>query len=318
MRLDLFPAATWDHTNRSAKEEMRASVGAHDFEVRCYRGLVASLLETLSGTASFLSHKRTLGVLNGQSWAEEAVMPHLLRENFQVQYFSVADLANPEVMIERLGSDASCFLWPEDHPVTAERFESQALEEALNKKRIFSIRLSHHSYRTRAVAPGPYSVRLCSVAGDLAVAILGARFKTPPWTAPLEKWDTASVIEKIKTAFVGAQEDEAAVRKFEGGLGAGWQPLVTSSSRIWDRACIAHTEKSADRVLHDLERLLGKAMAPPGERSWIESLHLCRWESTMLSLDWWKNGPSPDLIRGSIFLDAGLLGHPEVEAYFKG
>lgn len=317
MRVDLFPSGTWDEVNAEAAQALAPAVSEGDFEARCYRGLVPALLEVFTGTASFLSHRRNLGVVAGRSWAEQPLLAHLLRESFQIKSFSVEDLREPEKCLDALEGESSCVVWPEDHPVTGELYDGSALEEALAKKRIFSIRLSHSAYRTRPVALSPYAVRVCSVAPDLAVALGGARFKTPVWTARWESWRAGEAREKIGRALDGAREDRALVQAFESGLGPAWKTVLTGESRLWDRSVLFNAGKSGEAVMTDLSRILSTPMGPAGGTNWGETLHLCRWNSIMKDLDWWKPRPSADAVRGMVVLDLDLLGRPEVREYFR-
>jgi hypothetical protein len=318
MRLDLLPASAWDRTNDLARQRMSSVVSASEYEVRCYKGMAAGLLEVFNGTASFLSHKKTVGVIAGQTWAQESLLPHLLRESFQVKTFPVDFLSSPEAAADQIDSDMSCFLWPEDHPLTGQVFEADAFEEMLNKKRIFSIRISHHAFRTRTLNLRPYAVRLCSVSPDLTVAFLGARFKTPAWIAADEAWSADEIERKISAALNGAAEDERAVADFEGKLTKGWRPLLTAKNRVWDRAVIANADKSGDGVLHELSALLKMPLGVPGDKNAMETLHLCRWGLTMNELSWWQGCPSADLIRGSVILDVSVLSKAEVKNFFCG
>ncbi len=322
MRLDIESAMAWEKTNEQAKPLMARSVAEGEFEVRCYKGLAGGLLDLFSGTASFLSHKKTLGVVNGQSWAQEAVLPYLLRENFEIKNFTVDQLSDPAAIMSALEGETSCFLWPEDNPITAQVYSGESLEEALAKKRIFSIRLSHHAFLTRPLKLNPYAVRLCSVTPELAVAVTGARFKTPAWIAASQHWNPNQVAVQIESSFAETKESEDIVKKFEANLKAGWAPLLAESKswqqRIWDRALITHPKKSGDQVVQELSALLQKPIALPGEKSWVETLHLCRWDAIVKSFDWWQSRPAADLIRGSVMLDVSILENPQVIAYLAG
>ena len=317
MRADFLTSNGWELANQKIKNLFNLTVSSGEFDVRCYKGLAAGLLEVLSGTASFLSHKRTLGLVVGQTWAQESLLPHLLRENFQIKYFTKDDLQNPDKILTDLEGEASCFLWPEDHPLTAETFDGEALEEALAKKRIFSIRVSHHAYRTRPIKLSPYAIRLCSVTNDLSVAVTGARFKTPSWVVPLMSWDPLEVEFKVKKVMTGNPEREESVKKFESQLRLGWQPYFKSDRRVWDRAVIFNLGVAGDQVLQELSEILQKPLASPGEKSWIETTHLCRWQTSLRSLNWWKEAPSADTLRGLILLDAEVLEDPRLQSYFR-
>ena len=317
MRADFLTSNAWEQSNQKIKSLFAATVSAGEFDVRCYKGLAAGLLEVLSGTASFLSHKRTLGIVMGQTWVQESLMPTLLRDNFQIKYFTKDDLKNPEKIMTDLEGEASCFVWPEDHPITGEVFNGEALEEALAKKRIFSIRLSHHAYRTRPLKLSPYAVRLCSVTNDLSVAVTGARFKTPTWIAPMMSWDPAQVESQIKEVMSGATEKQDQVQSFEATLQKGWQPYFKSNERLWDRAVIFNLEVAGDQVLQDLSEKLQRPLPKAGEKGWIETTHLCRWETSLRALIWWKEAPKADILRGLILLDAEVLEDPRLQSYFR-
>lgn len=316
MRFDLLVANAWENSNAKARDLLAATVLEAPFEARVAKGLAAGLLEVFSGTASFLSHRRTLGLVIGKSWAQEAILPHLLRENFQIKTFTVEQARETGAVLEQLGTECSCFLWPEDHPVTGELFDGEALEEELVKKRIFSIRLSHHAFRTRPLRLRPYAVRLCAIDPFLSVALLGARFKTPAWIAPLQAWETSRVEAGIASALQGAREDEKLIRSFEATVSGGWTPLLPEGARLWDRALIHHPEISGDQALHGLRGIVGGEWPAAGQATAAETLHLCRWDGTMKTLEWWQGAPKPDQVRGLVALDAALLENPQVRAFF--
>lgn len=318
MRFDLLTANGWESSNEKAREFLAPAVSETAFEARVAKGQAAGLLEVFTGTASFLSHRRTLGLVVGKSWVQEAILPHLLRENFAIKTFTMEQMRETSSVLEQLGAECSCFLWPEDHPVTGELYDGEALEEELVKKRIFSIRLSHHAFRTRPLKLRPYAVRLCAVDPSLSVALLGARFKTPSWIAPLQSWNPREVGASLGAAMKGAREDEKLVRAFEGGLRGGWQPLLSASApRLWDRAIVHHPEISGDEALHELRKIIGAGDWPPaGLPTEVETLHLCRWDGTMKNLDWWAGGPKPDQVRGLVALDVSFIDNPRVRDYF--
>jgi len=246
------------------------------------------------------------------------VLPHLLRENFIIKNFTVEQARDVEAVMAQLEAETSCFLWPEDHPVTAEVFDLTVLEDALAKKRIFSIRMSHHAFRTRPLKLSPYAIRLCSVAPDLAVAICGSRLRTPPWIAGLQAWDAAAVASSIQGALQGAREDESLVRGFESRLKEGWKPWLSTESRLWDRACVWHPALSGEAVMNQILNKIGQKAAPAGSKAKVETLQLCHWDGIMKNLDWWEMNPSPDQVRGSLILDLSLLDDPEVKSILIG
>jgi hypothetical protein len=256
--------------------------------------------------------------VTGQTWEQGAVLPHLLRENFVIKNFTVEQARDPDAVMAQLESETSCFLWPEDHPVTGEVFDLSPLEEALAKKRIFSIRMSHHAFRTRPLKFNPYAIRLCSVASDLAVAICGARLRTPPWIAGLQPWDAKAVETSIRQALQDAHEAESLVRGFESRLKDGWGPWLQTDSRVWDRACLWHPGQSGEAMMDQILKKIGQQAGPAGQEARVETLQLCRWDGIMKNLDWWEKTPSADQVRGSLILDLSLLDHPEVKSVLIG
>lgn len=316
MRIDFLRPDSWEMANEAVLKNVPA--GPSGTQVRVAKGLVGGLFETFNATASFLSHKKTIGVIEGQSWCQQAVLAPLLRDNHEIKTFAVASLQNPEGIIESIGTETSAFFFPEDHPITGEKFVFEALETLLTQKRIFSIRVSHHGKLEATEGLKPYSVRLCSIAPDLSAAFLGARYKTPPQMAPWQAWNVREVETQIKERLSSHQEDRAAVEKFEAGLGGGFKPVLATDSRVWDRAVVTSTNRAGEQVLMDLETLTGKSQVLGGAPAWADTAQLCRWNATMQDLSWWKTALTPDEIRGLVVLSIETLRHPAVQKYFSG
>lgn len=315
MRIDFLRPDSWELANEAVLKQVPPVPAGT--QVRVAKGLVAGLFETFNATASFLSHKKTIGVVEGQSWCQQAVLAPLLRDNHEIKTFAVSSLQNPEGFLESIGTETSAVFFPEDHPVTGEKFAFESLEALLTQKRIFSIRVSHHGKLEAPSDLKPYSVRLCSIAPDLSVAFSGARYKTPPQLAPWQAWSVRDVQRQVTERLASYAEDRDLIEEFESRLAGGFVRVLSTENRVWDRAVITSTKRAGEQVLMDLETLIGQSQVLGGAAAWADTAQLCRWNATMQDLAWWKTTLTPDEIRGLVVLSVETLKNPAVQKYFQ-
>ncbi|MFN7727710.1 MAG: hypothetical protein ACK5P7_00995 [Bdellovibrio sp.] len=316
MKIDFFRPDSWELANEAVMKSIPDE--AQGPQVRVAKGLVAGVFETFNATASFLSHKKTVGIVEGQSWVQQAIIAPLLRDSHEIKTFSIASLKSPEGILEALGAETSVVFFPEDHPVTGERFDFEALEALLGQKRIFSVRVSHHGSITKAIGLKPYSVRVCSVGPDLSVAFLGARYKTPTQMAPWQSWNIKDIEHQVQEKIRAGGEDQELVQKFEQSLTGQFKPVLTTPLRVWDRAVMTSSGKAGGQVLLDLEALTGNTQTLGSEPTWADTTQLCRWSATMQDLSWWETTLTPEEIRGLVVISLETLKNPAVQKYFTG
>lgn len=259
-------------------------------------------MELVLGTGQFLSHKKNASVFYGSNPSFEMLTPGFLRDGLQVLSLSNQDL--PKTLLEAkawvdgLPKDTAYVLYSEDHVVTAEVFPWEFLDEALNEKRIPSLRMSHHLYRfdhgTSKVRP--FSVRICMMDLNHVVALTGSRFKTPPGVVAGMNWemDFASQVDRLLGRNDLVMESER-VKEFEAQLSE--YAFLTTTSRVYDRAVLCFREINADRLIEHLR----------SRNSLIASTNLCSWSSFRLMSGWWKPSPTLEELRGLLLIPALAL-----------
>src|SRR5437868_6339989 len=157
MKLALVPLEEWEKLNDQLK--IQFSLPAEN-SVKIYKGMAHAVFETAQGTAQFLSHKRSLGVVKGQTPYFDSLLPYFYKEVFGVQAISHLALTDPEVWVNSLKKDTIFVLLAEDHPVTGELYNYDRLDELLNEKKIFSFRISHFRHFYEKVPLRPFFVPL--------------------------------------------------------------------------------------------------------------------------------------------------------------
>lgn len=308
MKVDLLRTGTWEEWN----EGLRPVFGLKNEEQgRMYRGLEHAVCEMVLGTAIFFSHKPQVALIEGETWAFEAVLPQLYKMGFQVQVISADALpaagageSEWSAWVETLPKDTNFVMWAEDHPVTGEDYGREFLDLALGRKRILSMAVSHsaHYYRDREVSP--YGVRLQSLSSEFAWARLGARVRTPPLFAHRLIWgaNEKHLVEQILAQ--PRREDRAAVEAAEALLTSqyGFKTLA-STPRLFDRVTLWHPDRNAAA----LAELLNRAFQLPSES---ESVTGCEHPVVPAFDQWWRPLPAAQVLRGLLILSVDLVRHP--------
>jgi hypothetical protein len=193
-----------------------------------------------------------------------------------------------------------CVAYFEDHPVTGEIFEWKKIDDLLNERKIFGIRLSHRSSSEQQFLQS-YSVRIQPLNQNFAIAALGAKYRSPqvmsahlPWTG-------------VEIEIENPLQNKAIVQDFEKSLPPGYRPLLTTESRSWDRSVIFHEEVSGEFLLQKVAAELKINLAPPGLETRLETLNLCRWKNPRLLQDWWDQLPSEEQLQRTLLISADVL-----------
>lgn len=293
MKLDVLPQGVWEDLNRSAQETLGIS---QDYQSRCYQGLAHALHELVIGSAQFFSHKRSIGVVRGGSYIAQTVLPYFYKEGYQVQFLDIKDIVKPEEWVAALNKDICLVLFPEDHPVTAELYSWQKLDQLLNDKKVFSLRVSHQAHWFQKTELLSYSARFCSVDHDLTITHSGTRVRPPALIAPFMAWSEESIVEKIKLKKSQQAENKALVENFEAHLPQGFQALLATENRIFDRALIYNLNLNGEALLKSLPQ------------QWqLETTSLCYHGGLGLFDDWWQPRPSDEVLRGLLLIGAQNL-----------
>lgn len=310
MKVDLLHTFSWEETNELLRERLTGFSAPAD--LRVYAGLGHGLFELAFGVALLYSHKKCAAVISGETWAFEGVLPSLYKEGFQVQDQRRRHVTHPREWVDSLKKETSFVLWNEDHPVTGSFTYNDEIDAILNEKRIFSIRVSHSAFLTRAQEVRPYSVRLCSITPTLSLAVCGSKFRGPPLAANRMFWQGSTILQEIEKAIQVPGEDRTLVEQFESAVGGptSFRPLLSAGDRLYDRAVVYHPGINAEAVYAELGDLTQKAS--PMFESGLEILNQCRWRPAPHLRTWWDPMPSEEVIRGLMLFSLPILKHKDL------
>lgn len=302
MKLGITSVENWEDLN----EKIHRALGlSPDVTVRAYQGLHHAAFEVAQGTAMFLSHRRSVGWLKGQTYAYQTTLPFLYKEAFQIQSEILRGNLDLAAWVDSLKKDTNFVMTSDDHPVTGELFEFSDLETRLNDKKIFCFRVSHHAHLLRGYGVSPASVLLCEFGPNLAIAVCGAKFKSPVQMSGYLSWNTEQVLSEIQMRRQQAFEDKEAVLHFESHLPEGFHPVLGAVPRLYDRSVISHPDLNGEAVQTEVLKMMQRPLALPGQDNLIESVSHCRWE--FINWDWWENRPSDSVFRGLLLIDARIV-----------
>lgn len=302
MKLALIPLEEWEKLNDRLRIQFSLPP---ENSARIYKGLAHAVFETAQGTAQFLSHKRSLGVVKGQTPYFDSLLPYFYKEVFGVQAISHLALLNPEAWVDGLKKDTTFVLWAEDHPVTGELYNYDRLDELLNEKKIYSFRISHFQHFYEQASLRPYSVRLCYLNNDYAVALCGERYKTPPLMAPQMNWNPLQCLDMIQKIYVSPQ-DQKLIESFEESFSEISKPWFTRSTpRLFDRVLLKFPEVSGEALL---QRLYDHLQVDPSKYyETMDTTNLCRWHHFKTFSGWWEPKPSTEDLESLLVIDSGWL-----------
>ncbi len=299
---DLFVPENWERINQQFHSQFKVS---EEQRLKFYRGLGHAIYELTVGTSQFYLHKRSMGIVLGNTPYYDFLLPIYLREAYQIQKIDPISLsqhhANWTEWANTLKKDTVLVIATEDHPVTGELYNLEELDQILNEKKIFFIRISHASHFYRPLEVKPYTVRIGSLASNLSYAQMGSKYKVPPVMAQTMIW-SADEIQQALNANKSKREYVAEIKKFESTLknfSFPWSKL----DRIYDRSLIVTPGVTGDLMAHVLAKKMGLSFSNDFE---LSTSHLCFWNSVKMFATWWKSSPNEEVLRDL------LLIHPEV------
>lgn len=332
MKLALVPLEQWEQLNLQLKEHFALPDSS---SVRVYKGLAHAAFEVVQGTAQFLSHKRNLGVVKGQTPYFEPLLSSFYKDAYGIQSISHTELFSDETAlqtwVDALKKDTSFVLFAEDHPVTGELYPVERLDEMLNEKKIFSIRISHFKHFYDKTSLRPFSVKLCALTLDLAIAICGERFKVPPTLAPHMNWNVDAEMTAVQKLDVPA-EDRTLVESFEASVSDFATPFFSpadansvapvgsnvvsptgsnvvapagANNRLYDRVVLKFNDISGEALLNALHTRL--QLDPSLRYQTMDTTNLCRWNHYRTFSSWWEPKPSEESLEGLVIIDNGWL-----------
>ncbi|MGZ6394921.1 MAG: hypothetical protein ACXWQA_12010, partial [Pseudobdellovibrionaceae bacterium] len=302
MKLALLPLEEWERLNDQLKSYFSLPVGN---SARIYKGMAHAVFETAQGTAQFFSHKRSLGVVKGQTPYFDSLLPYFYKEVFSVQVISHLALTDPEAWVNSLKKETCFVLLSEDHPVTGELYDYDRLDELLNEKKIYSFRISHFRHFYEKSLLRPYSVRLCYFDNDYAIAFCGERYKTPPLIAPHMNWNSSQGMEAISKVYVSPQ-DRNLIENFERSFSGIAEPWFSQPTRrLFDRVLLKFPKVHGEALL---QRLYDHLLVDPSKYfETMDTTNLCRWRHWKTFSGWWEPKPNNEDLESLLIVDSGWL-----------
>lgn len=305
MLIDVVRPETWEELNDDVRHVLGLSP---KLKARVFQGLGQAVFEIAQGSAQFMAHKKSIGVIRGQTPVFESLLPYYYKETYEVHSISHLALVNVKEFVESLKKDTNFVLFAEDNPVTGEVFPFvEELDKLLNEKRIFSFRVSHAQHFSQAEELRPYTVRLCSYAPDLAVAVLGERFRSPSLAAFNQPWSKTEILLRLKESRRVRPQDTKTVQDFEAQV-QGKIPLYFSAQakRLGDRAVLVIADASAEAVAQLLFKKLGWTTEEGFQK--IETTNQCHWSTGAKTFKtWWEPAPTPQALRGLLIISLAAL-----------
>ncbi|MFM6928988.1 MAG: hypothetical protein ACKOX6_11025 [Bdellovibrio sp.] len=304
MLIDVVRPESWDELNDSLKTQLGL---AAPLRARAYKGIAQAVFEITQGNAQFMSHKKAIGFIKGQTSVFDSLLPYYYKETYEVAITSHVDLKNAKEWVESLKKDTNFVFFAEDHPVTGEVYPfADELDKALNDKRIFSVRVSHARHFNEALEVRPYSVRLCSFTPEIAVAVLGERFRCPPMMAQNMAWNAEEFLQDMQLSISERGVNPALVTEFEKGItNIAELYFKESQMRLYDRAVIVLKDVGAEALAQRVFAKLGIS----SEQGWmnISSTNMCHWSGTKMFGHWWDPTPSAEMLRGMLIVGTPML-----------
>ncbi len=304
MLIDVVRPETWEELN----DQVKTCLGlAPRIRARAYQGLSQAVYEVSQSTAHFMSHKKAIGVVQGQTSVFEGLLGYYYKETYEVNARSHTQITDVKEWVESLKKETCFVLFSEDHPVTGELYPfTDELDRLLNEKRIFSFRISHARHFHESVEIRPYTVRLCSYAPTVSVAILGERFRSPALQVQNQSWSEVDFIKELTQARDGRSVNQLLVEKFESEMATVARSFLSpGSARLYDRALCVFPDVSAEAVAQKVFSKLGLS----AQEGWkkLETTNMCQWNAMKMFRHWWEPVPSTDSLRGLLVVGPELL-----------
>lgn len=304
MFIDVIRPEAWEELNDKVKSLLGL---APKLRARSYRGLAHAVFEVSQSTAQFMSHKKALGVILGQTSLFEGLLPYYYKETYEVQTCEHPQLEGVKAWVEGLKKDTNFVLFCEDHPVTGELYPfAEELDRLLNEKRIFSLRVSHAHHFYNQIEVRPYTVRLNSYSAEVAVAVVGERFRSPASLAPTMGWNEGDFLSLLQGSLQGRKEDKNLVIACEKELATSTQLVFAESApRLFDRAVCYFPDANAEAVAQNLFKRLGLTSEDGFKK--VTTTNMCHWNGLKMFSHWWLPKPTPQMLRGLLIIDLQML-----------
>jgi hypothetical protein len=286
-----------------------------DLQVRVYSDWSQAVFETVLGVAHFMSHKKSMGILKGRTFAWNPILSFLYREAFQVQPIPQGGEHSPESLrqwLETAKKDTLFVLHQTDHPISGEIYSSEFLDNALNERKIFSVRISHQPSSLDQLQVGPYSAHIQIVSERLSLVILGSKCKFPMLfsshqsPAVLSPQILETEFQKYKSNEIGSDK----VSSFETQLGPNFfAPFSKISQRRSGSMVFGCQGINGDFLAHELKKAI-----PDLE---VKTLSRCFWKAPLSYKDWWDAAPSDEVLNQLIVIPSCFAEDIRLREFFR-
>jgi hypothetical protein len=312
MYWDYQALGSWKWINREVGRKLHLNNAKLEF--RCFRGVGHALFESCLGLVRLHPHKNKIFYFPNRDPFFSEPVKFLAGEGCDLHPLPPDSLENPSSVLDKFDRETLMILLPEDEVFTARKNQVHEFCEALEDKRVFRLRLSHHKHMTEGLHLHPHrmDVFLYSMGPDFALTLSSDRAAFVCPIADSLNWcerDLENLQDRLrKVQLLSSQK----VEEFEATKPGGSEPLLPpGTSRTFDRALLYWTDMDGHAFVHYLARALGFSLRPAGEEFRLETTSLSRWGGVK-TMDWLKNrGFTPEQIRGLVMISHELI-HPKL------
>lgn len=248
-------------------------------ELRVYQSLNHAFYEVCIGLAQFLPHKKSVVFMQNVSCLNESVISWFQREAYHIQQQELHKSMNHQEWVDALKKDVLCVVLYDDHIFTSEKYNHDHLEQLLNEKKIYCIRVSHSTAKQSTSEVQSYSCRVFPVNDVVSASVLGKKVKPPIQIAPYIFKPQIFQIDQ------NADESSDVIKKFESSLPEEFKAYISSSERYWNRCLFYHDVLHPDYIADMLAEKLSFKRLPVGQENRLETLTKCRWKNSKLFTD---------------------------------
>jgi hypothetical protein len=309
MMLPLQAPEIWDEINQKFQLHLGFS---KENPVKLYPNLYVAVDEITTQIASFLAHKKSFTWIKGFSPVFDGTLASFLRDGLQVQGvdWKVFEqvTGDPVAWVDALPKDTLFVLGFEDHIVTGQKLDLQKVEEALNAKKIYFIRVSHFEIVKNQSEIKPFTIWIGPTGhNNRALVVSGSRFRAPEKIMGVNPWSRHEDIITKQLLL-----DQNRVENFESyWVDEKW--FQSNSARRFDRALLSFKDLSAEALRF---KLIKKFKIPDIENL-IQTPNTCHFQSIKVLKSWWTPAPDPETIRGLIAISTSILQNNEFADEFK-
>ncbi|MCE3008998.1 MAG: hypothetical protein LW875_00080 [Proteobacteria bacterium] len=276
-----------------------------EIQVRLYSDWSQAAFETVLGVAHFLSHKKSMGIVKGKTFVWNPIMSFLYREAFQVQQVPQAaeSFSNDfQTWLEVAKKDTLFVLHQDDHPISGEIYSSEVIDQQLNDRKMFSIRVRHQPSSLADLEVSPNTAVIQLVSGRFALVLLGSKCKFPllfsSHQSPLVL--SQGLVNADLKNFSDDFQDSEKVSAFESSLAANFvAPFARIQRRKSGSLVFGKAGMSGDLLAREISRSI-----PDLE---IQTLSRCYWKAPLSYKDWWDAAPSEDLLNQMVVIPSRAL-----------